>query len=87
MKKFIKILGITLIIIAFLVIICAIIAPPIAKNYINKHGKELVGRKIQINGLYSNLFTGYNRMTDFTPFPLRQIHEDIPIFTNGLDDS
>lgn len=66
MKKFIKILGITLIVIAFLVIICAIIAPPIAKNYINKHGKELVGRKIQINGLYSNLFTGYNRITDFT---------------------
>lgn len=57
MKKFIKILGITLIVIAFLVIICAIIAPPIAKNYVNKHGKELVGRKIQINGLYSNLFT------------------------------
>ena len=52
MKKFIKILGITLIIIIFLVIICAIIAPPIAKNYINKHGKELVGRKIQVNGLY-----------------------------------
>ena len=66
MKKFIKILGITLIVIIFLVIICAIIAPPIAKNYINKHGKELVGRKIQINGLYSNLFTGYNRITDFT---------------------
>ena len=66
MKKFIKILGITLIIIIFLVIICAIIAPPIAKNYINKHGKELVGRKIQVNGLYSNLFTGYNRITDFT---------------------
>lgn len=66
MKKFIKILGITLIVIAFLVIICAIIAPPIAKNYVNKHGKELVGRKIQINGLYSNLFTGYNRITDFT---------------------
>lgn len=66
MKKLIKILGITLIAIIAIVIICAIIAPPIAKNYINKHGKELVGRKIYIDGLYSNLFTGYNRMTDFT---------------------
>lgn len=66
MKKITKIILITLAIFLGLVIIGIIIAPPIAKNYINKHGKELIGRKVVIEKLYANLFTGYNRISGFT---------------------
>lgn len=36
----------------------------------NKHEKKLIGRKVQINGLYANIFTGYNRITDFTLYKM-----------------
>ena len=36
----------------------AIFAPPYAKNYIQKHSKELVGRKVLIKDLHLNIFTG-----------------------------
>ncbi|MEG0795420.1 MAG: DUF748 domain-containing protein [Odoribacter sp.] len=51
-------------IIAFFILI-ALILPPIAKNYINQHSKELIGRQINIKGLYLNIFTGHTRITDF----------------------
>ena len=66
MKKITKIIIITLVIFFSLIIIGILIAPPIAKNYINKHGKELIGRKVTIEKLYANLFTGYNRICGFT---------------------
>ena len=32
---------------------------PIAKSYINKHGEELVGRKVHVEGLRVNVYTGH----------------------------
>ena len=59
MKRKVKIA--LLVVVSFLVIITlalAIFAPPYAKNYIQKHSKELVGRKIEIKNLHLNIFTG-----------------------------
>ena len=56
-----KILKITLIIVsvlAILIIVLALTISPIARNYIEKHSKEMIGRKLQIKGLHINIFTG-----------------------------
>ena len=44
MKKWIKILLVTLGIIAVLVVTTILLLPPIAKNYLEKHSKELAGK-------------------------------------------
>lgn len=56
-----KALKISLIIIfslAFLLVVLALSISPIAKNYIEKHSKELIGRKILMQNLHLNIFTG-----------------------------
>lgn len=63
--KVLKPIGITVAVIVVLITIAAIIAPPIAKHYIIKHSKEMIGRQINMDGLYANLFTGYTRITGF----------------------
>ena len=55
MKKWIKILLVTLGIIAVLVVTTILLLPPIAKNYLEKHSKELVGRQITIEKLRFNV--------------------------------
>ncbi|MFA6200949.1 MAG: hypothetical protein WC679_11155 [Bacteroidales bacterium] len=56
MKKWIKILIIVGLSIVTLVIAIAI--SPIAKSYIQKHDKELLSRKVRIENLRINIFTG-----------------------------
>lgn len=63
--KIFKPVIITISIIFILLVIVALITPPIAKNYIIKHSKELIGRQINIQGFYLNIFTGYTRLTGF----------------------
>lgn len=63
--KIVKPLIITASSILILLLIIALITPPIAKNYIINHSKELTGRQINIQGLYLNIFTGYARITGF----------------------
>lgn len=63
--KVVKPLIITLSTILVLLIVVALITPPIAKNYIHKHSKELIGRQVNIRSLYLNIFTGYTRITGF----------------------
>ncbi len=63
--KILKPLTTTLSAILVLLIILTFVTPPIAKNYIVKHSKEFIGRQIQIQGLYLNIFTGYARITGF----------------------
>ena len=53
--KILKISTITVAVLVAVFIIIACIFPPIAKNYINKHSKELIGRQINIKGLYINI--------------------------------
>lgn len=63
--KIIKPLIITITLLTTLLIIITLITPPIAKNYIKKHSKELIGRQINLQGLYLNIFTGYARLSGF----------------------
>ena len=62
MKKWIKILLVTLGIIAVLVVTTILLLPPIAKNYLEKHSKELVGRQITIEKLRFNVLNGKLRI-------------------------
>lgn len=41
------------------IIIATLVAAPIAKSYINSHGEELVGRKVNVEGLKLNVYTGH----------------------------
>ena len=62
MKKWIKILLDTLGILAVLVVTTILRLPPIAKNYLEKHSKELVGRRITIEKLRFNVLNGKLRI-------------------------
>lgn len=42
-----------------IIIIATLVAAPIAKSYINSHGEELVGRKVNVEGLKLNVYTGH----------------------------
>lgn len=63
--KIIKPLIITLSTLIVILVIITFITPPIAKNYIVKHSKEMIGRQIHIEGLYANIFTGFARIKGF----------------------
>ena len=57
-RKSLKILLIVASSLVALVIILALIISPITKNYVEKHSKELTGRKIEMRNLHLNIFTG-----------------------------
>lgn len=57
-KRIIKIALIISVSIIALVLIVALAISPIAKNYIEKHSKELIGRKITMRDLHINIFKG-----------------------------
>ena len=62
---------ITVIMLLFMVVLIVaalIFAPAIAKNYINKHGKELAGRNIHIDKLNYNFFTSTLKISGFKYF-------------------
>ena len=64
MKKWLKI---TLIVVGSLVVllmVALLLAGPVAKKYVNKHGKELVGRELHVDRLKVNLFKGQVRIYD-----------------------
>lgn len=62
MKKGVRILLITTGTLAVLILAAALLVPPLAKNYIEKHSKELTGRVITIDRLRFNAFTGKLRI-------------------------
>ena len=62
MKKIYKTLLIVLAVLIVLVLSIAIAASPVAKNYIEKHDRELLGRSIRMERLRMNIFTGRLRV-------------------------
>ena len=56
MKKWLKILIIILSSIVALLAIVLLLVSPIAKSYVNNHGKELIGREIHVDKLKVNAF-------------------------------
>ena len=65
-----------------LIIIVLIAIPIIAKNYINNNGKELIGRKVNLESLSLNYFTGSLSLGEFTIF--EENDKDVFLSINGL---
>ena len=64
MKKALKITGIILAVILGLVIAALLLVSPIAKSYIQKHDKELIGRDLTIEKLWINALGGSVKIKD-----------------------
>lgn len=64
MKKWVKITLIVTAVVAVIVIAVAVAISPVAKNYIEKHDRELIGRTIRMERLRINIFTGRLRIRD-----------------------
>ena len=58
MKKLVKILLWVVGIVLALLIVISLLAGPIAKGYVNKHGQELIGRQLHVQHVGLNLLTG-----------------------------
>lgn len=63
MKKFLIIVAIS---ITAIIAIVAFAVSPIAKYYVINNSKELIGRKIDMDGLSVNIFSGRLQIEDFT---------------------
>ncbi len=68
MKKWLKITIVIIIIIFSLLALALVFASPVAKSYVNHHGKELVGREIHIEKLRVNALAGRVKIFDLTLF-------------------
>lgn len=69
MKKAVKIIVFFVIpVLIALIIIVLVALPPVAKNYINKHGKEYTGRKLSVDQIRINYFTSTFHVIGFTMF-------------------
>lgn len=62
MKKYLKITIWTAAIIAAVLVAVSFAVPPLVKNYVEEHSRELVGRKVSIGKIRMNLFTGRLRI-------------------------
>lgn len=58
----------------FLFVLATLLVSPIAESYINSHGEELVGRKVHVDDVTINVYSGHLAITGFT------LYED-----NGAD--
>jgi hypothetical protein len=58
MKKIVKIIFWVVGIVLALLIIVSLVAGPVAKSYINKHGEQLTGRRVEVKHVGLNLLTG-----------------------------
>ena len=68
MKKAYKIPLIILGTVFGLLLLVSVLSGPIAKNYVEKHDKELIGRELSINKVKINLFFGKVRIQGLTLF-------------------
>lgn len=68
MKKWLKITLIIVCSILMLLIVALSLVAPVAKSYVNSHGKELVGRRINVERLRVNAIAGRVRIYDLTLF-------------------
>ncbi|MCR4659091.1 MAG: DUF748 domain-containing protein [Bacteroidales bacterium] len=68
MRKGLKIALIVLASVAGLLIAVSLLAPPIAKSYVNHHGEELIGRRIELGHLGLNLLSGHLALHNLTVY-------------------
>ncbi len=65
LKKFVKIPLIILAALAGIIILIAIIAPPVAQHYVEKHSKQICNRVVKMEKFRANIFTGKASITKF----------------------
>lgn len=68
MKKFFRILLWIVGVLVALLILVSLLAGPIAKGYVNRHGEDLVGRKVDVAHVGVNLFTGNVNVRDLNVY-------------------
>ena len=72
MKKLLRIIGIVLASLAALLILMflcgTLFGGCAARNYVNNHGEDLLGRKVNVDGVGVNLFTGHVRVKGLTVY-------------------
>ncbi len=68
MKKWLKITLIVIGSILLLLLLALLLVSPIAKSYVNKHGKDLIGRELHVETLKVNLFKGQVRIYDLSVY-------------------
>ena len=64
MKKFFKVLLWIVGVVVALRLLVSLLAGPIAKGYVNRHGEDLTGRKVKVDHVGVNLFTGKVNLRD-----------------------
>lgn len=80
MKKVIVVILWIIVVLAAVIAAVLVIAPPVAKNYVNKHGQELIGRRISVDKLRVNPLSGRLRVCD-----LRVYEDDGSTLFVGFD--
>jgi hypothetical protein len=68
MKRFFKILLWVVGALLALIVIVSLLAGPIAKGYVNRHGEDLTGRKVDVAHVGVNLFTGKVNVRDLNVY-------------------
>jgi len=65
MKRFLKVLKITLISLFFILVLALFVAPRWARSYIEKNSQELIGRKVDVGLIRINYFKMALKISDF----------------------
>ena len=68
MKQGVKALLWTVGVLAALLLAVSLAGGPLAKSYLNRHGEQLAGRKVQVGNVGLNLFTGHVYVRQLTLF-------------------
>ena len=68
MKKGVKILLWVVGVVLALLLLVSLVAGPVAKGYINKHGEQLIGRRISVEHVGVNLFSGNVTVRDLSVY-------------------
>jgi len=68
MNKILKIIVIVVSSLVALLLLVSLFVSPVAKGYVNKHGKELIGREIHVERLRANIWTGRVRINELVVF-------------------
>ena len=58
MRKLAKTLVVIIILLAIVAVAVAFLTAPMGKRYVNSHGEELIGRKVNIGDFRFNILTG-----------------------------
>ncbi|MBR1851020.1 MAG: DUF748 domain-containing protein [Bacteroidales bacterium] len=66
MPKWLRNILIVVAAIIALVACIMVVAPPITKAYINRYGEQLLGRKVELEGLKLNVLSGHLKLSDLT---------------------